>query len=92
MAEYHRVGDPQLCEYYGYYFRLGVRRSYDVARPIAVSIARTVEHDDTVIFRYEIDETAGFEILDHAAVSAMYRFNRAADTKPATATPRRYRE
>jgi hypothetical protein len=50
-------------------FCLNIRRPYDVARAVAVAEAGTVEHDDPVVLGSEINQTAGFEILDHAAVA-----------------------
>jgi hypothetical protein len=48
--------------------RLGIRRPDDVAWPVAVTESGTVENDDSVVPCSEIDQTAGFEILDHAPV------------------------
>ena len=50
-------------------FGLGIGRPDDVARPVAVAEAGTVENDDPVVLGGEINQTAGFEILDHAAVA-----------------------
>ena len=60
-------------------FGLGNRRPHHVARAIAVAEAGTVENDDTVISGGQIDQTAGFKILDHAAIAVKknQRFARA---------------
>jgi hypothetical protein len=50
-------------------FGLGVRRPNDVARAVAVAESGSVENNDPVILGSEINQTAGFEILDHAAVA-----------------------
>lgn len=50
-------------------FGQGILRAHDVARAVAVAESGTVENDDPVIPGREIDQTAGFEILDHAAVA-----------------------
>src|SRR5215212_5402922 len=41
----------------------------ELARPAAVAIAGTVDHDDTEAFREPVDEAAHGEILDHCAVA-----------------------
>jgi hypothetical protein len=50
-------------------FGLGIRRPHHVARAVAVAESGTVENDDPVVLGSEINQTAGFEILDHAAVA-----------------------
>jgi hypothetical protein len=69
MAKDDRLGHAQLCKGVSYHVRLRFRRPHDVAWPITVAEARTVEHDDAVILRDEVDETTGLEILNHTAIA-----------------------
>src|ERR1700724_3041697 len=50
-------------------FGLRVGRPNDVPRPVAVAKAGTVEYDNPEVLGSEINQTAGLEILDHAAIS-----------------------
>ena len=50
-------------------FGLGVGRPDHVARPVAVTESGPVENDDPVVLCRKINQTAGFEVLDHAAVA-----------------------
>jgi hypothetical protein len=50
-------------------FGLGVRRPHDVAGAVAVAKSRTIENDNPVVPGSGINQTAGFEILDHAAIA-----------------------
>ena len=50
-------------------FGLGVGRPDHVARPVAMAEAGAVENDDPVVLGGKINQTAGFKILDHAAVA-----------------------
>jgi hypothetical protein len=45
------------------------RRPDNVTRPITMTEARTIENDDAIILSGQIDQTTGFEILDHAAIA-----------------------
>jgi hypothetical protein len=63
------VGDANLRQRVFDQFSLGVRRPNNAARPVAVTKAGPVEHDDAMILGDEIDEAAAFEVLDHAAVT-----------------------
>ena len=45
------------------------RRPDNVTRPITMTEARTIENDDAIILSCQIDQTTGFEILDHAAIA-----------------------
>ena len=42
--------------------------------------ARTIENDDAIIPRGKIDQAAGFEILDHVAISVQQAQRRARAT------------
>ena len=42
--------------------------------------ARTIENDDAIILGGQIDQTAGFEILDHAAIAVQQDQRRARAT------------
>jgi hypothetical protein len=48
---------------------LRCRRPDNVTRPITMAETRTIEHDDAIILSGQIDQTARFEILDHAAIT-----------------------
>ena len=50
-------------------FSLSRRGPDNVTRPIAMTKAGTIENDDAIVPGGQINQTAGFEILDHAAVS-----------------------
>jgi len=50
-------------------FCLSVGRPDHVSRPVAVAEAGTVENDDLEVPCRKIDQAAGLEILDHAAVA-----------------------
>jgi hypothetical protein len=50
-------------------FSLKIRRPDQVARAVTVAETRTVYNNDTVVLGSEIDQTARFEVLDHAAVA-----------------------
>lgn len=50
-------------------FGLGIWRPYDVARPVAVAEAGPIEDDNPVVLGSKTDQTAGFEVLNHAAVA-----------------------
>jgi hypothetical protein len=60
-------------------FSLRVGRPNDVPRPVAVAKAGTVEYDNPEVLGSEINQTAGLEILDHAAI-AMQKNQRFART------------
>jgi hypothetical protein len=44
-------------------------RPDDVTRPITVAEAGTIEDDDAVVLSRQLDQSAGFKILDHAAIA-----------------------
>jgi hypothetical protein len=48
---------------------LCIRRPNNVSRTLAVSIPWAIEHDNPVILGSQFDETARFEVLDHASVA-----------------------
>ena len=49
----------------------------NIARPIAMAEAGTIENDDAIVPCGQINQTAGFEILDHAAVAVQQYQRRA---------------
>ena len=58
-------------------FSLCCRGPDNITRPITMAEARTIENDDAIILGGQIDQTAGFEILDHAAVAVQQDKRRA---------------
>lgn len=48
---------------------LGLRAPHPAAWPRAVPIAGTVEHHDPVLARHHPNQSAGEEVLDHAAIA-----------------------
>jgi hypothetical protein len=58
-------------------FSLRRWRPNNVTRPITMAEARSIENDDAIILGSQIDQTTGFEILDHAAVAVQQDQRRA---------------
>src|SRR5215207_6536313 len=48
---------------------LGFRGPDRAPRALTMAVSRTVEHDDAECLSSHIDEAAGLEVLDHAAVA-----------------------
>jgi hypothetical protein len=69
MPKQGRASDADLRERSVDQVRLGLIGPNGAAWPIAVTKSGTVKYDDPVLFRREIDEAAGQEILDHAAIA-----------------------
>jgi hypothetical protein len=79
MSEDERLRDTQALE--RVFDKLSLCRGgpNDVPRPRTVAKAWTIENNDPIILGGQIDQTAGLEVLDHAAVSVQKdeRFARA---------------
>lgn len=61
-------------------FRLGVRRPNDRARPVTVAEAGPIEYDYPVFFGDQIEQSAGYEILNHAPVAVQQNYGVARST------------
>jgi hypothetical protein len=48
---------------------LGIGRPDDIPGPAAVAESGPVDDDDPVVLGGHVDQSAGFEVLDHAAVA-----------------------
>jgi len=69
MPQGHGVGDAKTLEGALDQCSLSIMRPDDVPGPVAVAEARSIENDDPIVLGGQIDQTTGFEILDHAAVA-----------------------
>jgi hypothetical protein len=77
MSKHNCIGNAELCKGGLDQFGLGIGRPHDAARTLAMAEAGAIENDDPVILGSEVDQTAGFEVLDHASV-AMQKHHRVA--------------
>src|SRR6185437_3899301 len=69
MPEHNRLLNIQPIKCLLEQICLHFRGPNNIPGPQAMSKSRTVEHDDPVILGRQIDQTARFEILDHAAIA-----------------------
>ncbi len=69
MSEHDSAAQAELLQRFEKQFSLCVRSPDDVPRPIAVAVSGAIEYDDAVVFGGQFDQAAGFEILNHAAVT-----------------------
>jgi len=72
-----RMGDARLLESAVNQLSLCCWRPDNITRPITMTEPRTIENDDAMIFSGRSDQSAGFEILDHAAVAVQQDQRRA---------------
>ena len=68
MAEHHGALDPKFGQRRVDQLGLSVRRPDRAARPLAVTVSGAVERDHPIGPGRHVDQAAGFEILNHAAV------------------------
>ena len=69
MSKYDCLGNAKLRKCRLDQFCLGIGRPHRAARTLAVAEAWAIENDDPIILGGKVDQTAGFEILDHASVT-----------------------
>jgi hypothetical protein len=74
VSKYDCLGNAKLRKRRLDEFCLGIGRPHRAARTFAVAEAWAIENDDPKILGGEVDQAAGFEILDHASVTVQKHY------------------